>query len=193
MKKNVGPILAFPGFILMFGVLIVPIGFSIYCSMYNCDYLQFKEFLGFGNYMKVLTDPSVMQAFGRTFYISFLALVFSMVIGTLLALWIHKSKSGLSYVLQLVGLIPWVTSMVVAALLWKWLLDYDLGLVNYILTMLGQNKQTLLTNASTATYGVIFVITWRTVGYSMVMILAGLKTIPLELEEAAAEIGRAHV
>ena len=88
--------------------------------------------------------------------------------------------------LQMIGLIPWVTSMVVAALLWKWLLDNELGLINYILSLLGLGRQTLLTDVSTSIYGVIYVITWRTVGYSMVMVVAGLKAIPFELEEAAS-------
>jgi ABC-type sugar transport system permease subunit len=110
----------------------------------------------------------------------------SMVVGTLLAIWILSSRNLVAYVLQMIGLIPWVTSMVVAALLWKWLLDYDLGLVNYVFTLLGLGKQTLLSKASTSIYGVIFVITWRTIGYSMVMIVAGLKAIPFELEEAAS-------
>jgi len=109
-----------------------------------------------------------------------------MVMGTLLALWIHGSRFILSYTLQVIGLIPWVTSMVVAALLWKWLLNQDLGLINYVLSLVGIGKQTILTNAATSIYGVMGVVTWRTVGYSMVMILAGLKAIPEELEEAAA-------
>lgn len=189
MKKLVGPLLAFPGFLLMLAVLVVPVGFSIYCSLYDCDYLQFTKFVGLDNYIRVLTDRSILMDYARTFYVSFVALAFSMVVGSLLALWIHSAKYFVPYALQMIGLIPWVTSMVVAALLWKWLLDYDLGLVNYIFSLLGLGKQSLLTSVSTSIYGVIFVITWRTVGYSMVMILAGLKAIPVELEEAAAVDG----
>ena len=189
MKKNYGPLLAAPGLLLMVGVLIIPIGFSIYCSVYKCDYLQFTEMVGLGNYIRALSDPSIRADFGRTFYISFVSLAISMGLGLALALWIHSTKNFLSYILQMIGLIPWVTSMTVAALLWKWLLDYDLGLVNYIFSLLGLQRQTILSNVHTAIYGVIFVISWRTVGYAMVIILAGLKTIPVELEQAAAVDG----
>jgi ABC-type sugar transport system permease subunit len=186
MKKYIGPLLALPGFVLMMAVLVIPVGFSIYVSLYDCDYLQFTEFLGLGNYIHVLSDRSLRMDFVRTFFVTFASMACSMVVGTLLAIWILSSRNLVAYVLQMIGLIPWVTSMVVAALLWKWLLDYDLGLVNYVFTLLGLGKQTLLSKASTSIYGVIFVITWRTIGYSMVMIVAGLKAIPFELEEAAS-------
>jgi ABC-type sugar transport system permease subunit len=186
MRKLDGPLLALPGFAVMMAVLVVPVGFSIYVSLYQCNYLQFTKFLGLGNYIALLTDRSILMDFARTFYVTFVAMALSMVIGTALALRIHRSSTLVAYSLQMIGLIPWVTSMVVAALLWKWLLDYELGLVNYLLTLVGLGKQTLLSTVSTSIYGVIFVITWRTVGYSMVMVLAGLKTIPVEVEEAAS-------
>lgn len=177
--------MAFPGFVLMMAVLVIPVGFSLYVSLFDCDYLQFTKFLGLGNYINVLTDRAMLMDFARTFFVTFLSMGFSMVVGSLLAIWIISSRNIVAYILQMIGLIPWVTSMVVAALLWKWLLDQELGLVNYILSLLGLGRQTLLSNASTSIYGVIFVVTWRTIGYSMVMIVAGLKAIPFELEEAA--------
>jgi ABC-type sugar transport system permease subunit len=186
MKKLAGPLLALPGFILMMAVLVIPVGFSLYVSLYECTYLQFTKFLGLGNYIAVLTDPSMLMDFARTFYVTFVSMALSMVIGALLALRIHRSGIVVATTLQMIGLIPWVTSMVVAALLWKWLLDYELGLINYVLALLGLGRQALLSKVSTSIYGVIFVVTWRTVGYSMVMVLAGLKTIPVEVEEAAS-------
>lgn len=189
MKKYAGPLLAAPGMLLMFIILIAPLGFSIYCSVYKCDYLQFKEMVGIENYFSVMQNKEFMQAFVRTFYISFLALVIAMVPGILLALWINRSRGMFAYALQIIGLVPWVTSMVVSSLLWKWLLHYDLGLINYIANMLGIGSQDILNGPKTAVYGVILVMAWRTVGYSMIMVLAGLKAIPLGLEEAAAVDG----
>lgn len=184
-KKYAGPLLALPALVLLLFVLILPIGFTIYCSLFKCNYLQFSAFIGLENYIKIFEDPTYVADFGRTFYVSIVALIVAMLIGTLLALWIHKSGKVLSYSLQMIGLIPWVTSMVVAALLWKWLLDPDLGLANYVLKMLGLEKQTLLTDINTSIYAVILVIAWRTVGYAMVMILAGLKMISIDILEAA--------
>jgi ABC-type sugar transport system permease subunit len=192
MKKLAGPLLALPGFALMMSILVIPVGFSIYVSLYRADYLQFTRFLGLGNYLRVLTDSGVQMDFARTFYVTFVSMAVSMIVGGLLALWIHSSKEVVAYFLQMIGLIPWVTSMVVAALLWKWLLDHDLGLVNYLLSLVGIGRQTLLSDVRTSLYGVMGVITWRTIGYSMVMILAGLKTVPVELEEAAAIDGCHH-
>ena len=75
--------------------------------------------------------------------------------------------------------------MVVAAMLWKWILQDEIGLLNYFLAELGLSKIGFLTDKNIAIYTLIFVMTWRVIGYVMVQVLAGLKAIPYEYEEAA--------
>ena len=83
------------------------------------------------------------------------------------------------------GLIPWVISMMVAALLWRWLFNGDLGLFNMILRGLGFNPIYVVQNKTSAIIALIFVLVWRLVGYAMIMILAGLKGLDTTLIEAA--------
>jgi ABC-type sugar transport system permease subunit len=76
--------------------------------------------------------------------------------------------------------------MVVSALLWKWILNDDMGLLKYVLSKFFSIKEVgFLTNPKTAVYTLIFVMTWRVIGYVMVQALAGLRSINEDLEEAA--------
>lgn len=174
-----------PSILVILLVLIVPLGYSIYCSLYKCNYMKFTKYVGLDNFIRVLKNKEYLAAFGRTFYISVISLVIAMVLGVVFALWIHKYRGVTAYAIQLLVLIPWVTSQVVGTLLWKWIFSEDLGLLNYILQLLGGSRIKLLSNPKIAVWLLIFVMTWRIIGYAMVNILAGLKSISLSIEEAA--------
>ena len=147
--------------------------------------MKFTEFVGLDNFIRVLKNKEYLAAFGRTFYISVISLVIAMVLGVVFALWIHKYRGITAYAIQLLVLIPWVTSQVVGTLLWKWIFSEDLGLLNYFLQLLGGTRIKLLSSPRVAVWLLIFVMTWRIIGYAMVNILAGLKSISLSIEEAA--------
>ena len=140
---------------------------------------------GLQNYADVLMDPDILASIGRSFFVSMLSLVLALVLGVLLALWIHMLTKGAAYILQLLVLIPWVTSMIVAAMLWKWIFQDDTGLLNYLLSLFGVGNVGFLTDKTIAIYTLVFVMTWRVIGYVMIQVLAGLKAIPVEYEEAA--------
>lgn len=187
MKKKslTGLLLSSPSMLLIIMIMIVPLFYTIYCSLFNLDYLQFGSFVGFKNYRRILSDPDMWHSLMTTMIITIPAMLISLVCGTLLALWADRQTGSFAYLIQLVGLIPWVTSMVVGALLWKWIFDSDMGLFNYFITSLGFQPVLLFSTASKAIATTIFVFAWRTIGYSMVMILGGLKGLPYELIEAA--------
>jgi ABC-type sugar transport system permease subunit len=185
VRRIEGPLLATPAMILIFFIMIFPLFYTVYCSLYNLDYMKFGNFLGLSNYIKIFKDAKFWPSLRVTFIISLVGVVVSLVIGTMLAVWVDKKQGLFGYIIQLTGLVPWVTSMVVAALLWKWVFDGEMGLLNYILSLLGIEPLNLFSTAPRAIGTTIFVIAWRTIGYSMVMILAGLKGISGDLIEAA--------
>lgn len=174
-----------PSALVIIFVLIVPLGYSIYCSLWKCNYMKFTDFVGLDNFVKVLTNPTYLKAFGRTFYVSFISLAIALVLGVLFALWINKYSGVIAYAIQLLVLIPWVTSQVVGTLLWKWIFNEDLGVLNYLLHKMGLGTVKALSDPKSAVWALIFVMTWRIIGYAMVNILAGLKSIPKSVEEAA--------
>lgn len=185
VKRYEGPLLAAPAMLLIFFIMIFPMFYTVYCSLFNLDYMHFGNYMGLGNYTKILTDPKFWPSLKVTFIISLAAVAISLTVGTLLAIWVDKKNGLFGYAIQLTGLVPWVTSMVVAALLWKWVFDGEMGLLNYALSLIGVQPVNLFSSGPKAVATTIFVIAWRTIGYSMVMILAGLKGIPNDLIEAA--------
>jgi len=184
-NKNLGLILVTPSMFFVFFILVFPLFFTVYCSMFKLRYLAFDEFLGLGNYLGILTNGKIIHSIYYTLIISTISMIISMFTGMLMALWIDSQKGMFSYFLQILGLIPWVTSMVVAGLLWRWIFDGDLGLLNWFFLRIGLNKLNILGNPFFASVALIFVVSWRTLGYSMIMLLAGLKGIPRQFEEAA--------
>lgn len=184
-KKLFPYVLLAPSILVIFFVLIVPLGYSVYCSLYKCNYMNFTDFVGLDNFIRVLSDKTYLAAFGRTFLFTAASLVISLGFGVVFALWIHKYKGITAYAIELLVLIPWVTSQVVGTILWKWILNEDLGLLNYIIRVCGGSPLNLLSNPNIAQITLILVMSWRTIGYAMVNILAGLKSIPDNVEEAA--------
>lgn len=188
-KKYEGPLLALPAVLLIASIMIVPLFYTVYCSFSNIDYMMFSGFAGLDNFKKIITNPGIYRSLSITLVITLSSVIISMVLGTLLAVWADGQRPVFAYIIELVGLVPWVTSMVVAALLWKWIMDGDMGLMNYVLNLFGIRSVHLLSKENTALLATVFVIAWRTVGYSMVMILSGLKGVPDNLIEAAAVDG----
>ena len=165
--------------------LILPLFYTIYCSLFKLDYLVNGGFVGMKNYVTLLTDRKVQDSLLLTLGITLISTLLSVLLGLAMALWIDRKTGFFAYLIEMLGLVPWVISMVVAGLLWRWLFHGDLGLFNMILRMLGLNPVYVVQNKIPAIIALIFVMVWRLVGYAMIMILAGLKGLDGGLIEAA--------
>lgn len=184
-KRNLSVFYIVPAMAVLLLLLIIPLFYTLYCSLYNMDYLIKGEFLGLGNYISLLGNSRVIKSLGFTFMIIIISTALSVFIGLVLALWIDRKSGLFAYLIEMFGLIPWVISMTVAALLWRWLFNGDLGLFNMALKGLGFNPIYVVQNKNSAIIALIFVMVWRLVGYAMIMILAGLKGLDTTLIEAA--------
>lgn len=184
-EKLLPYLLCAPAMLFIIVFLLLPLVYCLYCSFWRCDYMSFTKFVGLQNYTDVLGDKKTLESIRLSFFISFVSLVIALVSGVLLALWINAARERFAYILEIIILIPWTTSQVVAAMLWKWLLKDDTGLLNYLLTRLGLDTVGFLSNKRIVVFSLIGVITWRVIGYVMVQMVAGLKAIPREYEEAA--------
>lgn len=174
-----------PAMSILLLFLVIPLIYTVYCSLFNLDYLVKGDFVGLGNYISLLKNKRVMASFNFTFMITIVSTALSVFIGLVLALWIDRKEGLFAYLIEMFGLIPWVISMMVAALLWRWLFNGDLGLFNMILRGLGFDPIYVVQNKTSAIIALIFVLVWRLVGYAMIMILAGLKGLDTTLIEAA--------
>lgn len=166
----------------------VPMLGSLWISLHKWNLISDMSWVGFDNYSKLLNDPKTGEVFLHTgiYIIGYLPLVY--VGGLALALALNTKLAGRSFFRAAVFL-PVVTSWVVVALVWQWLLNPANGLVNKILGGLGLGQPGWWTDPDWALPSVILASAWKDLGFVMVILLAGLQAIPSDLYEAATVDG----
>lgn len=177
------------------GVLLFfawPFAVSLYLSFTNTRLVGETQFIGIDNYLQVFRDPTFYQALWQTMLFSIGAIVLSIIPALILAVFLNEKLRGLSF-FRVLYFIPVVASVVAISLLWKYLLNFDFGFVNYALSLVGLPRQAWLTSIENSFLGItlplwstVFVFAWKTVGYNMVIFLAGLQGISRQLYEAAS-------
>lgn len=183
-RRYLGPIFIAPAMLLIFMLLYFPAGYGLFFSLFRIRFLKTSTFVGLRNYVHLLTDPTLLPAVARTAVFSASAVTLTILAGLLLAVWIDNLSGLLALATQIVVIVPWIISAVVASLLFRWVFVSDIGIGQYLLARLRLSFDPLGTGAS-AMILLILVTSWRTVGYALILILSGLKAIPKELYEAA--------
>ncbi len=173
-----------PALVPLVAFRIFPMLASVWVSLVEWNLLRPPVFVGLGNYTEVLSDPRFHKALGNTFFymVGYLPLV---LVGALaVALLLNSRLKGLAF-FRSIYFLPVVTSWVVVALLWKWLLSPQGGIVNYGLSLLGIDGPGWWTDPNWAMPAIIIASVWKDLGFNMLILLAGLQNIPEELYEAA--------
>lgn len=165
-----------------------PMVASFGLSFLRWDLIRPPRPIGIQNYVSVLADPDFSAAVEHTlfFIAGYLPLVF--VGGLAIALALNQRLRGLA-LFRAVYFLPVVTSWVVVALMWKWLLNPEGGVVNYALGLLGISGPGWWTDPAWAMPSIILASAWKDLGFVMVILLAGLQAIPADYYEAAAVDG----
>lgn len=174
----------FPSAIPLLLFTLLPMGGSLWVSLHDWNLISEMEWVGLENYADLLADPTTRTVFGHTLlYIAgYLPLVYAGGLG--LALLLNQRFPGRS-LFRAAYFLPVVTSWVVVALVWQWLLNPSNGLVNQVLGTLGLPQPGWWTDPAWAMPSVILASAWKDLGFVMVILLAGLQAIPQELYEAA--------
>jgi raffinose/stachyose/melibiose transport system permease protein len=178
---------ALPAMALFAFVVLVPSARGVYYAFTDWDGLDPRfSFIGLGNLAEMTRDPDAMQAIRHTLLIAVAITVIQNGVGLLLALGVNtviKSRN----VLRVFLFAPAVVTPIVTAYLWRNLLGPD-GAVNGLLGAVGLAswQQDWLGDPRLALWSIVGVIVWQFCGYSMVIFLAGLQSIPKEIYEAAA-------
>ncbi len=173
-------------------LLMMPAAYGFYYSLFRIRFLQMTEFIGFGNYQRLFSDPDLVPIVLRTLVFTASTVTLTLVVAMLLALWIDRQTGFLAFSAQIVVILPWVISAVVAALLFRWVFVSEIGIGRYLFSLVGVHFDPL-SSATSAMILLIIVSAWRTVGYGLVLLLAGLKGIPTEYFEAARVDGASGV
>jgi multiple sugar transport system permease protein len=157
---------------------------SVAISFYDWNLLTEAEFVGFANYQTIFQD----ERFWRSLQTTVAYVVWNIPLQTMLAVFIAVMMDRLhnSAFLRGIMVLPWLLPNVVVGLLWLWILDPTLGILNIFLEAIGLNSIPFLGSPDTAIASIAGINIWRHVGYTSILIFAGLKTIPKSLFEAAA-------
>lgn len=162
----------------------VPAVRGVFISFTNWDLLSTPKVVGIANYQKLLRDPQFWQALRVTLYYVLLNIPLQTALAVGLAVLMDRLTQ--SIVVRGVLVLPWLIPNVVVALLWLWMLDPQLGVVNQILGVFGISRQPFLGSVSQSMPSVAWINIWRHAGYTALLIFAGLQTIPKDVYEAAA-------
>ncbi len=184
--RNTGWVLFFllPSAVPLIAFTLVPMVTSAWISLHKWNLISPMRFVGLDNYTKLLQDPVTRGVFGHTllYIVGYLPLVY--VGGLGLAMALNQAFRGRSF-FRSAYFLPVVTSWVVVALVWQWLLNPNNGLVNNILGVLHLPQPGWWTDPTWAMPSVILASAWKDLGFVMVILLAGLQSIPADIQDAA--------
>ncbi|GIJ50407.1 sugar ABC transporter permease [Virgisporangium aliadipatigenens] len=163
---------------------LYPTARGIWYSVTDYSLLNTPTFVGADNYADLAGDPQFWRSLRVTAYYVVLNIGSQAVLALGLAALMHRLTR--SVVVRAMLLVPWLVPNVTVALLWMWLLDANLGLVNHLLSGAGLGRQGFLTSPVWAMPSVALVNTWAYTGYTALLLYAGMLQIPAHLYESAA-------
>lgn len=182
-----------PALVLFLGFVILPVILAAVYSLYNLPpafqwshLADSARFIGLDNYVRALTTPEFQRAIANTFFILIMSLLVQGPIAIGVALLLNRRMRGRS-VFRLLIFVPYVLAEVIAGLSWRLILQ-PAGAVNATLEAIGLGglAQNWLADPSLALWTIFFILTWKYIGFAILLMLAGLQGVPDELAEAAA-------
>lgn len=190
VKKITPWLFLLPSLIILTVFLVTPILEAIRWSVLDYKLIaDTSEFVGLANFREIFSDPLFWEAFKNTFSFVIIVLPLNVLLPMILAVLVNQKLKGIG-LFRVLYYVPFVTPLVVAALMWKMLYSQD-GIIVTILTSIGllDSPINFLTNQNTALIAVALITVWKGLGYYMVMYLANLQSIPTQLYESSSMDG----
>jgi raffinose/stachyose/melibiose transport system permease protein len=174
-----------PALALFVGFVLVPIGVGAYYSLHSWDGFTPLRWVGLANYRQALSDPVFQHAVVHNLIFVALTVVLQLPLSLALALLLNRRLRGRA-LLRLVVFAPYVLSEAICAVVWLLLLQPD-GFIDALLRAVGLGGlvHQWLAEGGIVLYVLFVVITWKYIGFGIILLLAGLQGIPLEVREAA--------
>lgn len=173
-----------PFFVPFLLFTVVAIGFGSYVSFTEWGIIGDPTWVGLDNFRRAFADPLVPKVWGNTLKYGLLVVPTTTLVALAFALFVNQRWWGAT-IARTVFYAPNVVSVTVIGLVWVWILDTQLGLLNQGLGRLGIDNVPWLTSPQWVLVGVGIASIWWDAGFSMVILLAGLQDIPAEVREAA--------
>ena len=184
--------LVLPFFIIFVAMVIVPLVYAGYLSLYRKRLIGGTSFAGFENYVKALTDPLFLTAVGRMAIFLVIQVPFMLAFALFFALALDSGMMKLAKFSRLAIFVPYAVPGVVATLMWGYLYGRDFGPFAQISNALGLPPPPFLTQTGML-FSIMNIVNWAFIGYNMIIIYAALRSLPTELYEAARVDGASEV
>lgn len=183
-----------PSLLIITVVTVFPLLYTFFLSFQSYDLARPNDnaFVGLSNYKEMVSEPLVTSAIWNTIIYTVLSVTLSLIIGLALAMLVKEIRKGKS-ILRTLFFMPMLLAPVVVGVMWRFLFNYELGIVNHILTVIGFEKVDWLGTPSLAMFSIIFVDVWQWTPYVFLVLLAGLESLPQEPFEAAEIDGASKV
>ena len=181
-----GYLLISPSLIVIFAIVIFPLGYLVVSSIYGWSFGRMAEFVGLKNYINVFQDPDFLTVFKNTLIFSLVSSCIELLLGLGIASLLDRSGK-FEGTLRIIVVMPFMVSMVAGGVSFRWMLNAEFGIVNYSLIKLGLIRSLVnwLGSPMLGMLACITVITWHTTPFVALILLAGLKSIPRGLYEVS--------
>jgi multiple sugar transport system permease protein len=182
-----------PALLFVAVFVLIPFGQLVAMSMTDRSLLGGGRFIGLGNYIRIWNDSGFWRAFLFTVKYTFVLTPILMILGFALAL-LTADNTPLKRLTRTIVFLPVVIGLSSSSLLWFWLFDEQVGLLNKLLVDLRLIAQPLVwfASADLAFWAVVISITWKVVGFGMVLFIAAIQSIDREIMEAAVVDGAGY-
>lgn len=176
-----------PAVLVLTGLMVFPIGYNIYMSLHQwfASSVVGPRFVGVANFIEILTgDLSFREAVVRTLYFTVLCVGLQLFLGTAIALVLNREFAGQGAVRTLL-MLPMIATPAAMALIWVMMYHPTLGVLNYLLSLIGIPPQVWLANPGLVIPALAIVDTWEYTPFVALILLAGLASAPIEPLECA--------
>ena len=174
-----------PNFVGVLVFIAFPVFFALYMSLQDWDGVTTPRFVGLGNFHDLIMDPVFWRAVRNTFVYTLITVPGGTALGLGAAVLLYQRVRGLS-IFRAAMFVPVVTSALAVAVIWKWIFDYDNGLINDVLSLLNINQVPWLSDPAWALISLAIIGIWQGFGLTAVILLAALESVPQSLLEAAS-------
>lgn len=173
-----------PAVLIIASVIVFPWLFTLYMSGQDWKIGGGSEFVGLQNYAELLADPRFIESMGHTFYFTVLAVVLPILFGTAAALVFHR-EFPFRGLLRTIFVMPMMATPVAVALVWTMMFHPQLGVLNYLLSLVGIGPQAWVYSPNTVIPTLVLVEVWHWTPLVMLIVLGGLAGLPKEPYESA--------
>lgn len=185
-EKNAKYVMTLPAVIFVLVMVAFPLVYTIVISFkeWNLTTYSGQKWVGLKNYAALLSDIRFWNAMGRTVFFAFLSVLFELVLGVLIALYLHREFAGKNIV-KTIFLLPMVATPVAVGMVWLLIYEPSIGLANHLLGLLGIAPKLWLTSKDTVLPSLVLIDVWQWTPLIMLITLAGLSTLPTEPYDSA--------